>query len=352
MKNIFYFYNINAIGGIETFFYNLARKYKDWDITIYYQVGDAKQIERLRKYVRVKRYKGEKIVCERAFFNFNLDIIDNVEAKEYIQIEHGDYKAMGIWPNTSPKLTGYLGVSKQVCDTFEEVTGHHVELVYNPIYVEKPKKLLRLISATRLSSEKGKERMKTLASMLEESGIPYTWEIFTDDKEGIKNPNMVYRTPQLNISNYVAASDYLVQLSDNEGYCYSVVESLCLGTPVIVTDCPVFRELGVKNGKNGFILPFDMSEVPIKKIYKGLPAFEYEPKKDTWDKFLLKGKSTYKTEQETMVTVECVMDYYDLELKKMISPKTVYQVSEARADVLIDGGVAICTTKPISEKTW
>lgn len=340
MKNIFYFYNINAIGGIETFFYNLARKYKDWDITIYYQIGDQKQLERLRKFVRVRKYKGEKIVCDRAFFNFNLDIIDNVEAKEYIQIEHGDYKAMGVWPNTSPKLTGYLGVSQQVCKTFEEVTGHHVELVYNPIYVEKPRKLLRLISATRLSSEKGKDRMIKLASLLEENDIPYTWDIFTDDKDAIANPNIIYHTPRLNLSDYVAASDYLVQLSDNEGYCYSVVESLALGTPVIVTDCPVFRELGVKNGKNGFILPFDMSDVPIKKIYKGVLKFDYMPKQDTWDEHLLRGKSKYKDELKKKVKVRCINEYFDLELGKMKIKNDEYEVSVARAEVLIDGGVA------------
>ena len=51
MKNIFYFRLLNKIGGIETFFYNLAKKYNDWDITIYYQTGDINQIKRLKKSV-------------------------------------------------------------------------------------------------------------------------------------------------------------------------------------------------------------------------------------------------------------------------------------------------------------
>ena len=29
MKNIFYFYNINSIGGVESMFYYLAKKYKN-----------------------------------------------------------------------------------------------------------------------------------------------------------------------------------------------------------------------------------------------------------------------------------------------------------------------------------
>ena len=71
-SNIFYFYNINSIGGVETFFYYLAKKYCDFDITVFYSTGDINQIKRLRKYVRVKKYKtGEQIKCKKAFFNYN-----------------------------------------------------------------------------------------------------------------------------------------------------------------------------------------------------------------------------------------------------------------------------------------
>lgn len=339
MKNIFYFRVINAIGGIESFFYYLAQKYQDWDITIYYEVGDPAQIKRLKQYVRVKKYNGELIKCDKAFFNFNLDIIDNVEAKEYIQIAHGDYLASGIKPNISPKVTKYLGVSKQVCKTYKEVTGFDTELVYNPIKVEKPQKVLNLISATRLSSEKGKNRMKKLARLLDEAEIPYIWTIFTDDTDAIKNPNIAYMKPRLNITNYIANADYLVQLSDNEGYCYSVIESLMVGTPVIVTDCPVFKELGV-NKTNGFIVDFDMSNVPIDKIYKGLPKFEYEPKEDTWEKFLAKGKSSYKEDMNKIIKVQCIVPFYtDMELNRNVFKDETLEVNRLRADELIEAGV-------------
>ena len=339
MKNIFYFRYINAIGGIESFFYYLAKKYKDWDITIYYQTGDIQQIKRLKKYVRVKRYAGEHIVCDKAFFNFNLDIIDNVEAKEYIQIAHGDYKAMGIKPNLHPKLTGYLGVSKQVCDTYKEITGFDTKLVYNPIEVEQPKKVLNLLSATRLTKEKGKARMEKLAKLLDDAGIPYIWTIFTDDKNAIDNPNICYMKPRLDITNYIANADYLVQLSDNEGYCYSVVESLCVGTPVIVTPCPVFSELGVKNGKNGFILDFDIANVPVDKIYKGLPKFEYKPKESNWEEFLEKGKSTYEEERNMKAKVVCIKPYTDMELHKNIIKGSEYIVDLERAQYLKENNV-------------
>ena len=338
MKNIFYFRYLNKIGGIETFFYYLAKKYQDWDITIYYSQGDPQQIRRLKEYVRVQKYQGEFIECDKAFFNFNLDIIDNVVAKEYIQIAHGDYKAMGIKPNTHKKISKYLGVSKQVCETFKEVTGFKPELAYNPIEIDEPKKVLNLISATRLTKEKGKKRIKKLASMLDKAGIPYLWTIFTDDINEIDNPNLVYMKPRLDIINYIANADYLVQLSDNEGYCYSVVEALSVGTPVIVTDVPVFKEIGV-NKDNGFILDFDLSNVPIEKIYKGIPDFKYKPKTDNWVDILEPGESKYKEELKMKAKVLCIRDYVDMELNKTVKKDEEFIVNSVRAEELVHAGV-------------
>ena len=338
-KNIFYFSYLNKIGGIETFFYYLSKKYKDWDITIFYQAGDINQIKRLKQYVRVNKYKGEHIKCDKAFFCFNLDIIDNVEAKEYIQIAHGDYKSMGLKPNIHPKITKYVGVSNQVCNTYKEVTGYETETVYNPIELDKPKKVLNLISATRLTKEKGKDRIIKLAKIFDDAQIPYLWTIFTDDINAIDNPNIIYMKPRLDIINYIANADYLVQLSDNEGFCYSVVEALCVGTPVIVTECPVFKELGVTNN-NGFILDFDLSNIPINDIYNGLPEFKYSPKEDNWYNILEKGNSTYKEELEMKYLVEA-LDIYekdnitDNELERIPKAGERFEVSKERLDVLL-----------------
>lgn len=338
MKNIFYFYNINEIGGIESCFYYLAKKYKDNDITIYYQMGDEAQIRRLKQYVRVRRYTGQKLQCEKAFFCFNVDIIDNVEANEYIQVMHGDYKTAKMKINTHPKITKYLGVSETVCNSFKELMQKDIELCYNPIEIDKPRKVLNLISATRLTSEKGKNRIIKLGKILDESGIPYIWTIFTNDINEIDNPNIRYMKPRLNIIDYIANSDYLVQLSDNEGYCYSVVESLCVGTPVIATNCPVFTELGLINGVNGFILDFDLKEVPVKEIYKGLPKFTYKPKQDSWSNYLAKGKSTYQKDLKTMVKVQCIAKYTDIQLGVTKEIGDIYKINKIRAEELTELG--------------
>ena len=346
MKNVLYFRELNEIGGVETMFYCLARKYQNNDITVYYSSGDQKQINRLAQFVRVKKYKpGEIIKCEKAFFNYNTEIIDNVEAAEYYQIIHADYKSLNkifrYTPSVHPKINKYIGVSKFVCKTFEEMTGISAECCYNPIIVDKPKKVLNLISATRLTPEKGKNRMIRFAEMLDEAGIPYLWTVFTNDTNAIQNPNVVYMKPRLDgIIDYIANADYLVQLSDSEAYSYSIIEALTVGTPVIVTDLPVLKEMGV-NEKNSFVLDFDMKNVPIDAIYKGLAPFEYKPNPDGWAKLLAKGKSTYKEDMKTMVTVKARQDYFDLQMQKLIKKTDEpYQVTKARADQLDGMGLA------------
>lgn len=338
-KNIFYFTHINRIGGVESFYWYLAQKYQDWDIVIVYKTGDQDQIQRLRQFVRVVKFTGERIKCKKAFFNYTTDIIDSVEAEEYIQIIHGDYKGFNIRPIIPPKINKLIGVSQLVCDTFKELMSVEIDMVYNPIVVQKPKKVLNLISATRLTKEKGRERMIKFADALDKSEIPYVWTIYTDNGEIINNPNIVYRKPRLDIINFVANADYLVQLSDHEGYCYAVVEALTVGTPVIVTDCPVFREVGV-NEKNGFILDHEMSEIPIKEIYKGIPKFDYKPPKDNWEKVLEKGDSQYKKDLKAKIQVTCIREYFDLELGRKMFVGDKYTCNRVRADLLIDSGFA------------
>lgn len=341
-KNIFYINNINAIGGVETMFYNMARKYaKSHDITIVYRTGDINQILRLKKLVRcIKWLDGMHIKCEKAFFNINHDIISYVEADEYYQIIHADYKAYKLNYVKTPDINKFIAVSKNSEKTFREISGEQdVQMSYNPIVVDKPKRMLRLISPTRMTWEKGMGRMRILAELLEANDIPYTWEVFTSDRDRIENPNFVYREPRLDILPQIAAADYLVQLSDTEGYSYSILEALCVGTPVIITDFPSAEEMQVVNGVNGFILPMDMTDVPIAQIYKGLKKFKYTPHADRWGEILAPGKSDYEEERTIPVKVRCKQYYYDIVLKKYQTPGDEQIVDVERADKLVELGV-------------
>ncbi|MBR2248145.1 MAG: glycosyltransferase [Bacilli bacterium] len=308
--NVFYIPHFNIIGGIETYIYELAKKYSKYDITVVYSDGDYKQISRLAKYVRVIKYNGEKIKCKRLFIMYrcNLDIF---EAEHIIQITHADYKAQNLTPNKDPRINEHYAVSKAVAKTYEEISGLETKVCYNPLSVDKPKKVLRLISATRLTKEKGKDRMTILANALTKANIPFLWLVFTNSQDKIDNPNVIYMNPRLDIRDFIAGSDYLVQLSDTEAWSYSVLESLVLSTPVIVTQIPCFIEMGIKSGVNGYVLPFNMKDIPINEIYNNIPEFTFKAPKDIYDKLLIKEPSTYDPSKK--VDAICIKSYTDLE---------------------------------------
>lgn len=340
MKNIIYYKVFYEIGGTESYIYYLCKKYKSKDITVYYRDGDPKQIARLSKLVRVKKYNGEEITCDNAFFNYHYDIIDHVHAKQYIQVLHTDYTKQNVTFVPCSKMTKYLGVSKAVAKNFTKMTGLPCEVAYNPISVDKPRKVLRIVSATRLSAEKGFQRMVTLAEALKKSDIPYEWIIFSNDtsREGIQNvgdDSFIFKYPVLNIADYIADADYLVQLSNNgEGFGYTPCEALCLGVPVLVTPCDAFKELGIVDGENGYFLDFDMSNIDIDKIYNKIPKFKYEPPKDPYGD-LLKGKSTYDFTQEEVVLVQCIDKYFDSKLGRLMTEMSApYLVPKDRAETL------------------
>ena len=315
MNNVFYFKNINSIGGCESWFYYLSRLYKN--MVIYYRTGSPEQIKRLAKNVEVHQYKdGEIIECNRFFCCYAPDIIDNVNAKEYYHIIHCDYKKVWFSPILHPKFNHYIAVSKLAGESFKEITGIDYILLYNPVDIDIPKVekyndgKLHLISATRLTKEKGLDRMQKLATMLDSSGIDYVWEIYTNKHKQQIGRNVIYKDPKMDIIEEIAKADYLVQLSDCEAFCYSIVESLCVGTPVIATDFPVLKELGV-NEKNAFICDFNMSNVNIQEIAKKPLKVAYKPPKNEWGKYLDNNSN-----------------YDPNELVKVIAKRSMYLVEE------------------------
>lgn len=342
-KNVIVVPHINVIGGVETFAYELAKKYgKDYDITVMYMDGDRSQISRLKKYARVVKWHGQEINCEKMFVAYGSnDLIEKTHAKELWWMLHADYHAYGISPILDPRITGFIAVSNFVAETNGKHFGINAEVCYNPVSTEKPRRALHLLSATRLTKEKGKHRMTALANALDAACVPFTWEVFTNDVGGLPNENVIYRKPRLDIAPFICAADYVVQLSDHEGYSYTINESLCFGVPVIVTDLPSMRELGVVDGKTGFLLPLDMSEIPTERIAKGLRRFKYEPRLDRWPDFLAPGKGTYEEERSTPVRVRCIKYYFDIALNAYQRPGDEQEVTQERADKLADLGVVV-----------
>lgn len=292
MKNVIFSTYINPIGGVETVIYNIVKKYRDRDITVMYKEADAQQLYRLSRYCDLVEYKGQQIECDNLFVNYGWEIIkDNVKAKKKYYVVHANYEFLNQqekengWPLTLvPDGFEVLAVSKYAGDR----CGKPYRLCYNPADVSD-KRALILVSATRLNVDKGTitKRMTILADELEKRKIPFIWLIFTNSKKKIPNRNCINVSPRLDITPYIKMADFVVQLSDSEACCMTVLESMISNTPVICTKIPSFYEQGL-NEQNSLFLDFDMSNLNevVNHIYDDF-NFKFTPKPDIWGDLLV-----------------------------------------------------------------
>lgn len=340
IENAFFVNDFNVIGGVESWMYYLARKYRDRDIVVFYKTGHPDQIERLRKYVEVRKYDpGEEIRCRRAYYNYACLGIDTTKAEEYIYCIHADYVRQNIPFKRHEQLNRFIAVSRTAQESFYQKYGIESEIVHNPVVAEQQRKVLHLISATRLTREKGYDRMVVLANKLKRAGIPYIWTVFTNQKE-IDQTLFCRKEPTLDIMPYISDADFLVQLSDSEASCYSVREALILKTPVIVTNIPTFTEMGVKDGENGFLLELDMSNVDVTEIYNRRLDF-VPPKgilKDEWSSVLGRAKGMYDPNRDVEIVI--LRDYIDIMEGRRVKKGEKLTAPYIRGQMLQDKGLA------------
>ena len=332
-ENVFYFKRINIIGGVESFFYYLSCKYKNF--VVMYRDGNSDQVERLAHNVEVIKYEDRYgvIKCKRFFGCYGIDI--PIEAEEKYHIIHCDYKHTSFQPIIYPGYK-YIGVSQLACDSFKELTGIEAELIYNPVVVEKnnvPKlsDKIHLISATRLTKEKGGERINKLARLLDKAGIDYEWDIYTNRQYRWDSKNIVWKQPKLDLSKEIEESTYLVQLSDHESFGLSVCESLMLGTPVIITDIPAFKEIGCKHGINAVICDLNMKQVDLDLIKKGVGKFNFSPPRSNWGKYL-NDKSNYNPSE--LIEVRVIKKFFGVEENKWLFTNKTDKLTRARVSEL------------------
>lgn len=353
-NNIFYFKKINKIGGTEQFLYEIATKYKDWDITVFFDAADINQLKRLRKYVRCqKRVKGEKVICKRAFFNFNIDMIDDVVSTEnyYAFVSHANYEELGYKPPIDhPKLTHFFGVSQFATDKLNEYgkklgLNFTAKKCYDPMTLEPKEKVPILVSACRLNDKvKGGERTLKLIQALDRyclrNNRHYLFLIFTNHTNfKLPSPNAVYMQPRVDVRPYIAMADWVVQLSnDMETFCYTTNEANGYGVPIVTTPLSVYNELPVTDNER-IVLDWDCSNVDeiARLIFeKDIKPFNYVPPEDEWYKILAKGKSTYNSKEEygMEVRVEVILNYYDNELGRLVKKGEELTITKKRADEL------------------
>jgi len=313
-ENIFYIRDISPLGGVETFIWEMVKKYQHYDIAVVYKTADAKQLARLKQYCMCYQHINQKIRCKVAIINWDTSIIDFIEeGADIYQVIHGDYTNPAYtWkPYTHNRIKQYIGVTKYVADGFKKMMKcDNTIFGYNPLTINEEEKMLVLVSATRLSPIKGKERMQRLANALDYAGIKYIWYVFTNDANALRSPNVVYMKPRLDVGRWINIADYVVQLSDTEACSYTINEALYRNIPVIVTPLPYLEEIGVKDGINAWVLNFDCSNMEhIINNINNKPKFIFKHLQDIYDDLLSHKPSHFKEDKIMKVKVEALDTY-------------------------------------------
>jgi len=354
--NILYIRDFSEIGGVETFIWEMVKKYKDRDIAVVYKSAHQNQLQRVKRFCRAYKHTNQKINCKVAIINYDTSIIDYITSDIWkenakkdegiIQVVHGDYEnpAYPCKPPTDDRIKLYVGVTKYICESFKRITGlENVTYGYNPLTIEEDEPCLKLISATRLSKIKGKDRMIKLANALDNAGINYIWYVFTNETDTFNNPNIIFMKSRLDVSRWLKDSDYLVQLSDTEACSYAINEALYRNIPVIVTPLPYLEEIGVKDGVNAYIMNFDCNNIDhIVQNIKKVPKFKFEHLEDKYADILAKGKSRYEEEKEMEVRVRALQRFEGIkDAERDVYPKAgdEWVTSYERAEYLLSNAV-------------
>lgn len=301
------------IGGIETWIYNFCvNMHKYYDIVVMHDNMDSQRIAALLPYVEVLKRTNQRIVCDTLIVNRITDHDPpNVDYKQKVQMAHicqmDRYKVP-----TDNDVTVYA--SEHCKETYKADEG----IVIHNMTTKKDPCLL-LVSAMRTTYEKGMSRMVKLSQAMSAAGIKHKWLMFTDNNIMNATPSMIRMSPTLDINTFIAHADYVVQLSDEEAFCYTIVEALEAHTAVITTPLGVLDEIGFKDGENGYIVPFDMVNVDAKR-FKNVPEFSFKWNNarivKEWRQILGDTKPTRSYKPSDMVTVRAVMSYFDIVLQR------------------------------------
>ena len=335
-KVMLYINQLHIIGGIETFIYHFARLMKDHEITLVVGNCSENQLRRYEEYINVIDYSTrDRYVCDTLIVLRILDRIpNNFEYKQSIQMVHAC--------RTNPQWhikqnTEYIvNVSQTGKESFGEESTDGI-VIHNPIYTGSERALI-LVSATRIPApDKGdnEKRMRRLAEMLNEAKIPFVWFNFSEGQ--IPNPpkGMVNMGLEMDIQPYIRSADYLIQLSDSECWSYSILEALTQGTAVIVTPFPSGEEMGIKDGENGYVVPYDMN-FDVSKLLN-IPQFNYEYDnkqiKRQWEK-IFKQKQKKRSKWE----VQVIQKYHDVLFDKTMEVGEIVSMPVERAKKIIDLG--------------
>ena len=328
------------IGGLMTFTINFIEALGDkYDITVVCDDMEMSRLMQLLPKVRVIADPNHRMIyCDSLIVLSFLDHLPkNIDAKKVIRMCHA-CKTDPSWkiPQDYDEL---LYVSQAAADSFDDPDGK----VLHNINAQKTKEPMLLVSAVRLPApDKGdiEKRMRKLADMLNAAEIPFVWLNFSDG--GIQSPPKHFYNVgvSFDVPSVLKMATYSVLLSDCECWPYACLESLMANTPVICTPFESAKEMGVKDGVNGYIVPYDM-DFDVTKLLK-VPKFKYdydnEAIRQQWIDILGDTKPRHDYEPGKLVMTKVIGDYDDMLLHEHMTKGRQVVMTMQRAEQVRNAG--------------
>ena len=337
---VIYTSQTSLISGIATFTYSFCKQMSEYyDITVLYDSIPTEQLTRLVPMVRcIRNNIKQPITCDTLIMNSIRDRIPvNVKYKKSVQMVHcikqQDFRI--------PTGRDYIvNVSKVSRDSFgdEAKDGIVINNMTTPIMERKPLLLVSSFRVDATDKQGNDERCRKFARLLDDAKIKYLWLYFADRPLRSTSENMIYCGYRQDIRPYVAKADYMVLLSGAEAFSYSLLEALEQHTPVIVTPLAQNAEMGIVDGQNGYIVPFDVEGFDANKLLT-IPRFMYRHNNSKlvkkWRKLLgdSKPKGDYKPSE--YVSVMCLRKYRDLQLNETLHVGDIRKMPYERAMELV-----------------
>ena len=318
---------INGLfNGYVSWFMNMGRCFKNKDITIVFTTIHPDIYNKLIKYFRCVKYDNScNYLCDRFITTYSTyyypkNFIPLESASVFIHGVLSYYFKKGETAFEHDLFDHYIAVSKTAAKGAKGfLPTDNIEYILNPINIPKElvKPHLYLVSTLRGSSKlKGIDKIKALAKIFDEEGIPYTWDVFTDVETNTNIGGLIFRASVVNPLPYVKDADYFVHLSETEACSYSMMEALMLNVKIVALHIELYDELGFTGSKNTTYIPLSYFKSEnkeklrsiAKKIYKNKDIKgEYHPQiefRKGYNK-LFKDEEKISSDKKISIIVPC-----------------------------------------------
>lgn len=279
MRIVVYTKHVKQVSGVQTFERSfIDQMSKQHEIIYLYDAADEGALELITGSCQKLQNKQQPIKADVCIYSSIEHSQVNVEAHKYIQMVHCDLHAWNIDHNPEG-IDVHVCVGSGAAKSLKEHNGLDSVLIPNMLGDPPIDKVVSFMTATRIASGKGIDRIAKIGKKMQDEGYKFIWDVYgkgskmdmaiakqlTDGIEAI-----TFKGPITSVQSYMKKYDYVAQLSDNEGFCYSVYEALQINMPVIVTDWEGVRE-AVFDGVNGYILDMELTNLNLDTIFSNRP---------------------------------------------------------------------------------